>query len=524
MEERDHCVPSQRVCERTPQGLSVVSSLRSYHRRTRFHTETYNLRYGIMPVKSRGSLLAGSATLAGVLLAGLGCHSSRTDRDSFSLPNQPNQSKGSLLSRHGAAAEVIASSENSVPAGQGVPIAVFPNASRASMTSNPEVQTAGLNRQVIASSYESDVRPVNAEASRLVPEPQPFTPSVVAHTTLMSGRLSPAPMPVGSPVPVANGGPALDGTNGTASEGTNLSQPRVLPNSSSVPSSAWVNDPQSAPYPHDPTTGVPREFEKMALPAYVVEPPDILLIQASNRITLRLQPIAGQHLVAPDGTVNLGVYGKIQVAGMTLDQIGSAVASRLLEMMPGLFGKLKEVDEKGNEISKGEELKTIFQNTFTSVDLIKREMQVDVLSYNSKFYYVITDGGGYGQQVYPFPIRGNETVLDAMANINGLPYVANKRRIWVARATRPGQPPKILPVDWMATAKYGSSATNYQLLPGDRVYIDSNHLIKADSFLAKALSPVQRMFGVTLLGASTVNSIKLGTLSGSGLGGFGLFR
>ncbi len=524
MEERDHCVPLRRVRERTPQGLSVVPSLRSYHRRTRFHTETYNLRYGIMPVKSRGSLLAGTATLAGVLLAGLGCHSSRTERDSFSLPNQPNQSKGSLLSRHVPSTEVIASSETSIPARQDVPIAVFPSGSRVSITSNPEVQTAGLNRQVIASSFESEVRPVNAETSRLVPEPQPMTSSVVAHTAMMSGRLSPAPMPVGSPVPVGNGGPVLDGTNGTQTEGTILSQPRTLPSSSPAGSSAWVNDPQAVPYPHDPTNGVPREFEKMALPSYVVEPPDILLIQASNRITLRLQPITGQHLVAPDGTVNLGIYGKIQVAGMTLDQISTAVASRLLEMMPGLFGKLKEIDEKGDEKAKGEELKTIFQKSFTSVELIKREMQVDVLSYNSKFYYVITDGGGYGQQVYPFPIRGNETVLDAMANINGLPYVANKKRIWVARATRPGQPPKILPVDWMATAKYGSSATNYQLLPGDRVYIDSNHLIKADSFLAKALSPVQRMFGVTLLGASTVNSIKLGTLSGSGLGGFGLFR
>ena len=70
------------------------------------------------------------------------------------------------------------------------------------------------------------------------------------------------------------------------------------------------------------------------------------------------------------------------------------------------------------------------------MELVKKEMQVDVLSYNSKYYYVITDGGGYGQQVYPFLVTGNETVLDALAKVNGLPAVADKRKIWVARATR----------------------------------------------------------------------------------------
>jgi polysaccharide export outer membrane protein len=474
-----------------------------------------------MPVRSRGSLLAGSATLAGILLVGLGCHSSRSDRDSFSLPNQSSQSKGGPLSRHGAST-VIASTESSAPTGPAIPPARYSGGGMVSVNPVVEVQTAGLNREVIASSNEGDVQPVSAESGRLMPVPQPLALGIEARTALNSGRLAPAPMPVGTPTPLASGGPSLDGNNAPPPEGTSLPQPRPIVSQPSSGSSMVVNGPLTPPMPHDPSANVPREFEKMALPTYVVEPPDILLIQASNRITLRLQPISGQHLVAPDGTVNLGIYGKIHVAGMTLDQIGTAVATRLLEIMPGLLGKLKEVDEKGEE--RGQELRTIFQQSFTSIELIKREMQVDVLSYNSKFYYVITDGGGYGQQVYPFPIRGNETVLDAMANINGLPFVANKKRIWVARATRPGQPPKILPVDWMATAKYGSSATNYQLMPGDRVYVDSNHLIKADSFLAKMLSPVQRVLGVTLLGASTVNSIKLGTLSGSGLGGVGLFR
>jgi hypothetical protein len=53
--------------------------------------------------------------------------------------------------------------------------------------------------------------------------------------------------------------------------------------------------------------------------------------------------------------------------------------------------------------------------------------------------------------------------------------------------------------------------------------VDSNTLIKADSFLAKLYSPILRTFGVTLLGASTVNTIKLGSTGGVG-GGLGLIR
>jgi polysaccharide export outer membrane protein len=140
-------------------------------------------------------------------------------------------------------------------------------------------------------------------------------------------------------------------------------------------------------------------------------------------------------------------------------------------------------------------------------------------------YYVITDGGGYGQQVYPIPITGNEMVLDALAKINGLPPVASKKKIWVARATRPGQPPKILPVDWRGVTERGSADTNYQIFPGDRVYVQSDCLIRLDTRLAKILSPIQRGLGTTLLGASTVNAIKLGSRgSGSGLGGLGGVR
>jgi polysaccharide export outer membrane protein len=67
---------------------------------------------------------------------------------------------------------------------------------------------------------------------------------------------------------------------------------------------------------------------------------------------------------------------------------------------------------------------------------------------------------------------------------------------------------QILPVDWRAITQGGSTDTNYQIFPGDRIYVNSNCLIRIDSALAKILAPIERMFGVTLLGAATIQQIR----------------
>ena len=139
-------------------------------------------------------------------------------------------------------------------------------------------------------------------------------------------------------------------------------------------------------------------------------------------------------------------------------------------------------------------------------------------SYNSKVYYVITDGGGYGEQVYRVPVTGSETVLDAISQINGLPPVASKRRIWIARRNPGDAGPQVYPVNWHAITQEGISTTNYQVLPGDRIYVQADCLMRIDAALAKFLSPIQRILGTTLLGGATVNTIG-GAGSGAGVAG-----
>ena len=134
---------------------------------------------------------------------------------------------------------------------------------------------------------------------------------------------------------------------------------------------------------------------------------------------------------------------------------------------------------------------------------------LDVVQYNSKKYYVIFDGGGAGEQNYAFPVVGGETVLDALSYTNGLPPVSSKNNIWIARRTpHAGQMDQILPVDWGGLTQLGLTTTNYQIMPGDRIYVKALPLVTFDTKLARLLSPVERLFGVTLLGTSTVNQIR----------------
>jgi polysaccharide export outer membrane protein len=268
------------------------------------------------------------------------------------------------------------------------------------------------------------------------------------------------------------------------------------------------------PHPHHvipSVPGVPREGAKAALPPYVIEPPDILLVRFT-RVPALPQPIDGQHLVRPDGTIYLGTYGSVPVAGLTLDQAIDAIASVLALKIRPLAEYLTYDDGTPYKIpGVSPEVKVQLADAAGNPKFIplRDELYVDVLAYNSKVYYIVTDGGGYGEQVYRLPITGSETVLDALGQINGLPAVASKKKIWLARSNpifKGGS--HVLPIDWVGITQRGEQPTNYQLLPHDRIYVQSDALIRTDSRLAKFLAPIERTLGVTLLGSSVVNSIS----------------
>jgi polysaccharide biosynthesis/export protein len=184
------------------------------------------------------------------------------------------------------------------------------------------------------------------------------------------------------------------------------------------------------------------------------------------------QVVSGEHLVRPDGTVSLGIYGEVEVARKTLAEVRQTLE---------------------------EHLARYFQNP---------QLSVDVLAYNSKVFYIVVDGGGYGEQVLRLPCTGNATVLDAISQVEGLSQVSSKQ-IWIARPLPDNEDESnILCVDWEAITARGIARTNYQILPGDRIYVKADCMIATDNFLAKFLSPIERVLGTTLLATTTAQRIK----------------
>ena len=85
---------------------------------------------------------------------------------------------------------------------------------------------------------------------------------------------------------------------------------------------------------------LPKELDKRPLPPYTVEPGDVLLVQTADLDSPVRLP--GDQPVMPDGTINLGRYGRVQVAGKTVDEIETA-ARAFVEAQAKDGGKEKEV-------------------------------------------------------------------------------------------------------------------------------------------------------------------------------------
>lgn len=306
-----------------------------------------------------------------------------------------------------------------------------------------------------------------------------------------------------------------------------------------------------------PMRGAPSELCKTTLPTYVVAPPDILLIDAIKLVpkppyliqpldvlqivvvgTLLGQDIAGQFAVDPSGTVDLGpAYGKVNVAGQSIDGAQKQIDKHLRRVLREPEVSVVLAQSSGVQQIAGERIVgpdgTITLGTYGSVyvagltlaevkDAVEKQLSktlldprvsVDVFAYNSKVFYIVSQGAGLGDGITRVPITGNETVLDAIAQVNGLSRLASKK-IWIARPV-PGSRKcdQILPVNWDEITSSAASATNYQILPGDRVFVAEDKLIAADALLTKITAPAERVFGFSILAAQSIitfNSFPFG--------------
>ncbi len=319
--------------------------------------------------------------------------------------------------------------------------------------------------------------------------------------------------------------------------------------------------PEEAAFGSPPIHGAPSELCKTSLPTYVVEPPDILLIDVLKLIpkppyriqaldvlqvvvvgTLLGQDIAGQFVVDPSGMIDLGpAYGKVEVAKQSIDEATKAIDKHLRRILSEPEVSVVLSQSSGMQQISGDHLVgpdgTVNLGTYGSVfvagmtlaeikDALELQLSkflqnprvtVDVFAFNSKVFYIVSQGAGVGDGVTRVPMTGNETVLDAVAQINGLSRLSSKK-MWIARPV-PGAEccDQVLPVNWEDITAGACTATNYQILPGDRLFLAEDKFAAVDAYLTKVTAPIERIFGFSLLGTQTIqqlNNFPLGRVGG----------
>jgi RNA polymerase sigma factor (sigma-70 family) len=210
----------------------------------------------------------------------------------------------------------------------------------------------------------------------------------------------------------------------------------------------------------------PREFTKVAMPDYIVEPPDVILVEVLEALPGR--PISGERLVRPDGKISLGFYGEVYVAGLTLAEIKAKVALHLRQYLLDDNLGLTEINGKTGKVEPVDPARS-------------SKVFVDVTAYNSKVYYVQGDVGVPGR----LPITGNDTVLDAINFAGGLIPTAAKDRVRLVRPAPDGaRGEQTLSVDLDGIINRGETKTNYQLMPGDRLIVERDPKIALEAAAA----------------------------------------
>lgn len=181
--------------------------------------------------------------------------------------------------------------------------------------------------------------------------------------------------------------------------------------------------------------GLNHELNKQVLPHYFVEPGDRLLIEPVE-LDSKFHAVGDQE-VKVDGSVDLGRFGRIRVAGMTVEAIEMAISNQISD----IAGQPEAVN-------------------------------VQLLEANASRIYVLGAVASPGC----YDLAGRETVLDAILKAGGLTSRASPCDIIMVRPTNPCDRRVVQRVCYRQITQLGDVSSNYQLQPGDRVVVGERTL------------------------------------------------
>jgi polysaccharide biosynthesis/export protein len=309
--------------------------------------------------------------------------------------------------------------------------------------------------------------------------------------------------------------------------------------------------PQTLHAPLPPQQEPPNEIKMVSLPEYRIEPPDVLelntiklvpkppyrveaydVLSIKASVALPDYPIYDYYIVDEQGYVDLGpVYGKVQVQGLPLAEVKAAIVKKLRDIIQrpeisvqlARTGGTQQLDDIYLvQFDGGINLKQYGRVHVAGKTLVEARLAIEkqlsqffdspqvgvrVAGYNSAKYYIVFEGS-LGEDVITLPITGKETVLDAISTVGGLQR-ATSREIWISRPA-PGDfgCEQILPVDYAAITRGACSTTNYQLMPGDRLYVAEDGMVAMNNYVGKVISPINRILGISQLGYNVVGGYQ----------------
>lgn len=205
--------------------------------------------------------------------------------------------------------------------------------------------------------------------------------------------------------------------------------------------------------------GMARENAKTVLPSHALQPGDALLIEPMNLD--RDLHLPADQIVLADGTVDLGPYGRVVVAGRNLEQAEALVEQQIVLQ--------RRAQAEHGAAVQGDAPSGVRPRPSADVaDEPSVAINVRLLEPVHRFY-VLGEVNAPGS----YPLNGSETVLDAIVGAGGLTASANPCQILLARPTDPCDCRVTLPICYREIVQMGNTATNYQLQPGDRVFVST---------------------------------------------------
>jgi polysaccharide export outer membrane protein len=199
------------------------------------------------------------------------------------------------------------------------------------------------------------------------------------------------------------------------------------------------------------TPGVPPKGQP-----YRVAAPDML------EITVRPEPaIRREALVRPDGFISFELIGDVQVEGRSVEEIREEITTRI------------------------------------SRYVVRPDVTVSLQESRSRRIYVL----GEVKREGAYPLVGRVTAIDALAQSMGPQLLAATNRAMLVRFT--GETREVYPIRFEDIIEKGDPRTNYELMPGDIVYIPPGISAQIGYAIQVIFFPLQQILGLGRTAAGT---------------------